>query len=202
VAGGGGYWHLHYVSKALGSPIQLPYQVPDDPSVQLESYCDNRQGYLTLDLIADRLVGTYTPVPRLHESWTQRLNPLDTFTLDFREHRLVCGGNGCERDVRGARRGAIMIQLTDQSLKTWVQSVVVAVEVRLLAPGATHQGSGVGLYLMDLVDSPPPRQNGRTPLHFGLRYLVTTWADDPEEEHPCWASWPSPRWTTPTSRSS
>jgi predicted phosphodiesterase len=89
VAGGGGYWHLHYMSKALGSPIQLPYQVPDDPSVQLESYCDNRQGYLKLDLTADRLVGTYVPVPRLHESWTQRLDPLDTFTLDFREHHLA-----------------------------------------------------------------------------------------------------------------
>jgi 3',5'-cyclic AMP phosphodiesterase CpdA len=89
VAGGGGYWHLHYMSKALGSPIALPYQVPDDPDVRLESYCDNRQGYLKLDLTADRLVGTYTPVPRLHESWTQRLKPIDTFTLDFREHRLA-----------------------------------------------------------------------------------------------------------------
>jgi hypothetical protein len=76
-----------------------------------------------------------------------------------------------------------MIQLTDQSLKTWVQSVVGTVEVRLLPPSATHQGSGVGLYLLDLIDSPPARQNGRTPLQFGLRYLVTAWADDPEEEH-------------------
>jgi hypothetical protein len=76
-----------------------------------------------------------------------------------------------------------VIQLTDQSMKAWVQRVLGAVEVRLVAPGGAHQGAGVGLYLMDLVDCPPARQNGRPPLQFGLRYLVTTWADDPEEEH-------------------
>jgi acid phosphatase type 7 len=89
VVGGGGYWHLHYMIKALGSPIPLPYVVPEDPNVQLESYCDNRQGYLKLDISRGRLTGTYTPVPRLHESWTDRLDPIDTFTLDLNEHRLI-----------------------------------------------------------------------------------------------------------------
>lgn len=89
VAGAGGYWHLHYMSKALGSPIPTPYEDPEDANLRLDCYCDNRHGYLRLEVTADQLKGVYTPVPRLHERWTQRLDPIDSFTLDLREHRLV-----------------------------------------------------------------------------------------------------------------
>jgi hypothetical protein len=44
-------------------------------------------------------------------------------------------------------------------------------------------GRGVGLYLVELADKPPLRNSKRPPLQFSLRYLVTTWAEDPEEAH-------------------
>jgi acid phosphatase type 7 len=88
VAGAGGYWNLHYLSKALGLPVQTPLRVPGSDAT-LESYRDNRHGYLTLEVAATTIRGRYTPVPRLHEHWTQRLDPIDTFTLDLRAHRLV-----------------------------------------------------------------------------------------------------------------
>ena len=89
VAGAGGYWHLHYMTRAIGSPVQFPYSVPDDPNLTLESYCDNRHGYLTLEITADQIKGSYTPVPRPHERWTDKLGPIDSFTLDLREHHLI-----------------------------------------------------------------------------------------------------------------
>jgi Pvc16 N-terminal domain len=78
---------------------------------------------------------------------------------------------------------ADVIQLTDEALKAWVQRVLGPIGMCLLSPSATCPRPGVGLYLMELVDNPPTRQNGPSPLQFGLRYLVTAWADDPEEEH-------------------
>lgn len=88
VAGAGGYWHLHYLSKALDLPVSTPFDVPGS-DVTLESYCDNRHGYLTLEVTANTLKGVYTPVPRLQEHWTDRLDPIDAFTLDLATHRLV-----------------------------------------------------------------------------------------------------------------
>ena len=76
-----------------------------------------------------------------------------------------------------------MIQLADQQLKAWVQGIVGELDVHLLPPASSHTGTGVNLYLMELADSPPARTGGAPPLQFALRYLVTTWADDPEEEH-------------------
>jgi len=89
VAGAGGYWHLHYMSSALGNPIKVPIPVPDDPNATLESYCDNYHGYLTLDVTAAQIKGIYTPVPRPQDRWTAKLDPIDLFTLDLREHRLA-----------------------------------------------------------------------------------------------------------------
>lgn len=89
VAGAGGYWHLHYLSKAFGNPVPLPYVVEDVPNLVLENYLDSRHGYLTLDVTPTRITGTYTPVPRPQEPWTDRLRPIDNFILDVKEHRLV-----------------------------------------------------------------------------------------------------------------
>lgn len=89
IVGAGGYWHLHYMSKAFGNPIPLPLAVEDVPNLVLENYLDSRHGYLTLDVTPDRITGVYTPVPRPQEPWTDRLRPIDTFILDIKEHRLV-----------------------------------------------------------------------------------------------------------------
>lgn len=90
VAGAGGYWHLHYMQKNQGQPIQTPYPIPDT-DVTLENYCENRHGFLRLEVSPQTIKGTYITVPRPQESWRDTSShdqPQDTFTLDWREHRL------------------------------------------------------------------------------------------------------------------
>jgi hypothetical protein len=41
----------------------------------------------------------------------------------------------------------------------------------------------VSVYLMECAAAPPPRGTGRPPLQILARYLVTTWAEEPEEAH-------------------
>jgi hypothetical protein len=41
----------------------------------------------------------------------------------------------------------------------------------------------VSFYLLELVDAPPNRGTETPPLQVHLRYLVTTWAETPEEAH-------------------
>ncbi len=60
VAGGGGYHNLHRVSKSVQDfPQQPPFVVPSAPDVTFEAYCDDRYGYLLLDLTPGKLTGTY-----------------------------------------------------------------------------------------------------------------------------------------------
>jgi len=53
----------------------------------------------------------------------------------------------------------------------------------LEAPGVRPTGRGVGLYLLELIQSPPPSTSRRPPLQLALRYLVTAWSDKPEDAH-------------------
>jgi hypothetical protein len=76
-----------------------------------------------------------------------------------------------------------VIEKIDQQLEEWVKNVLGPVTVSLDPPGTVQADSGVHLYLIELVDSPPPRNTKRAPLQLSLRYLVTTWADSPEEAH-------------------
>ena len=89
VAGAGGYWHLHYVAKqADGSDLPLPYTLPSG-DVTLESFCDNRHGFMHLTIAPGFLRGEYFAVARPHESWRAPATFTDSFTLDLREHRLI-----------------------------------------------------------------------------------------------------------------
>jgi 3',5'-cyclic AMP phosphodiesterase CpdA len=88
VAGAGGYWHLHYVEKHLGRKVQTPFTA-GDPSVTLESYCDDRHGYLRLEVGTQILRGRYFAVPRPQEPWSHPAQQVDTFTLDLSQHRLI-----------------------------------------------------------------------------------------------------------------
>ncbi len=76
-----------------------------------------------------------------------------------------------------------MIDDTDKHLKDWVTSVLGATEVSLTPPAPAPTGQGVSLYLMALAPAPPARSTRRAPLQVMLRYLVTTWAEDPEAAH-------------------
>jgi hypothetical protein len=71
----------------------------------------------------------------------------------------------------------------DGRLKDWVGSVIQGAELSLAPPEAQRTGRGVGLYLLELVQSPPPSTTKRPPLQLALRYLITAWSDKPEDAH-------------------
>lgn len=88
VAGASGYWHLHYMQKVNGQLPQVPYAVPGMDAT-LESYCEDRHGFMRLEVTADTLKGTYFAVPRPQESWRGPSTTIDSFTLDLKQHKLL-----------------------------------------------------------------------------------------------------------------
>lgn len=79
-----------------------------------------------------------------------------------------------------------MIDQADRQLRHWAASVLDTGDaslVSLAAPGASTGELGISLYLMECAAAPPPRGQRRPPLQVSLRYLVTTWAKDPEQAH-------------------
>lgn len=77
-----------------------------------------------------------------------------------------------------------MIDDTDRRLAAWISGILDQVNVTLAPPSATESARSVGLYLMELVQSPTPaRDTHRPPLMMTLRYLVTTQAAKPEDAH-------------------
>ncbi|GAC1503170.1 MAG: hypothetical protein NVS2B12_13780 [Ktedonobacteraceae bacterium] len=88
VAGSGGYWHLHTVIQAHGKPLETPVLIPD-MGVTLESYCDDRHGYMRFEASRGLLKGEYFTVPRPQESWSAPAVLHDSFTIDLKQHRLL-----------------------------------------------------------------------------------------------------------------
>lgn len=76
-----------------------------------------------------------------------------------------------------------MIDQVDRQLKSWVTTVLQEVEVTLEAPRTVEQARGIGIYLMDVASLPAPSSARIAPLQVALRYLVTSWSEDPEEAH-------------------
>jgi hypothetical protein len=76
-----------------------------------------------------------------------------------------------------------VIEQADKQLKEWVAEVLDGVDASFGPPSDSRSGRGVSLYLIDLVEKPPPRTTKRPPLQLSLRYLVTTWATEPEDAH-------------------
>jgi len=72
----------------------------------------------------------------------------------------------------------------DQHLEAWISAVLGEVTVTLGAPKESQSGKGVNLYLLNLVNSPPPRNvKERSPDRIMLRYLITVWETDPHAMH-------------------
>jgi hypothetical protein len=67
-------------------PVSLPLS---GDTVTLESYVDDRHGFLRLDVSSSAISGKYYTVPRPQESWSQPPKLADTFQLDTRAHKLV-----------------------------------------------------------------------------------------------------------------
>ncbi len=77
-----------------------------------------------------------------------------------------------------------MIEQTDQEIGAWVQRVVGDdVPLSFAVPTAVAPEPSVNLYLWELLDAPPLRSQQRPPLQIYLRYLITTWADEPATAH-------------------
>ncbi len=87
VAGAGGYWNLHYMLKVQGAPIKPPYEFPD-MGVTLEQYCEDRHGYLLMEIDGKTLKGSYFSVPRPQEPWRNPAQLVDSFTLDLHTHQI------------------------------------------------------------------------------------------------------------------
>ncbi len=76
-----------------------------------------------------------------------------------------------------------LIDQTDHQISDWIGTVLPDTTISLSPPGTVSDGRGVNLYLMELAASPPLRGSERPPLQIELHYLVTTWAEAPEEAH-------------------
>ncbi len=89
VAGQGGYHNLHKVAKVGGQPIMTPYQVPNDAGTTLESYYDDRFGFLRLEISKQTIDLSCYTVPRPQESWQREPRLFDRMSYDWRKRAYV-----------------------------------------------------------------------------------------------------------------
>lgn len=89
VAGQGGYHNLHKVAKVNGQPMMTPYAVPGEAGVTLESYYDDRFGFLRLDVSREVLTVSAYTVPRPQEKWDQGPRLYDVMHLDWRSRTIL-----------------------------------------------------------------------------------------------------------------
>jgi len=77
-----------------------------------------------------------------------------------------------------------MTEQFDEQLKNWISGVAQGAEVSLAAPNGQRAGEGVGLYLLEVIRTPPAGSAKRpAPMQLSLRYLVTTWSAKSENAH-------------------
>ena len=77
-----------------------------------------------------------------------------------------------------------MIDEVDLQLREWVGGLVdKGVEISFAPPSNAGSGSGVSVYLLELVPAPPLRGELRTPVQLALRYLVSTWGEKADDQH-------------------
>jgi hypothetical protein len=79
-----------------------------------------------------------------------------------------------------------LIDLASKNLREWVASVLAGVHISSMPPGELtlgelQGGRAISLYLLDLIPAPPGGNSRRAPLQLCLRYLVTAWAEEPDE---------------------
>ena len=90
VAGAGGYHNLHSIAKVNGVKPTPPISLPlSGDTVTLESYVDDRHGFLRLEIGSHTIAGKYFTVPRPQESWSQPSTLVDSFMLETRTHKLT-----------------------------------------------------------------------------------------------------------------
>ena len=91
VAGAGGYHNLHKMMKVDGQKLVAPTTFVDKAgdSVVLENYCDDRWGFLRLEVTDELITGRYFTVPRPNEPFSKPNALQDYFEFDWRKHRYM-----------------------------------------------------------------------------------------------------------------
>ncbi len=91
VAGAGGYHNLHKMAQIDGKPLMTPYQDATMPGVTLNSYFDDRFGFLRVTVSGTEIaVESYT-VPRPQEPWSRGARLFDSMRLDWGRRTLLAG---------------------------------------------------------------------------------------------------------------
>jgi len=82
VAGAGGYPNLHSMARVGNGPPPIPW-TDTETGATLASYNkEHRHGFLRLTVTSSEIRGSYTTVPRLHESWSDGpVEEIDSFTI-------------------------------------------------------------------------------------------------------------------------
>src|SRR5262249_12256533 len=88
VAGAGGYHNLHHIGQpTLDQLGNLPAAIPGHPNVRFDAYCDDRHGFLRLDVSTTHLRGESVAVKASRAPVAP--NPLHPFPLDIASHNLT-----------------------------------------------------------------------------------------------------------------
>ncbi len=71
----------------------------------------------------------------------------------------------------------------DRQVGAWIAATLDNVAVRTGAPGEIAQEQCINLYLLELLPAPPAEQGPTRLFQLSLRYLITAWAETPEQAH-------------------
>jgi len=81
-------------------------------------------------------------------------------------------------------RASRAAQGVDGRMAAWVRDVLGDVPTSFEPPGVTLPGGrSIGLYLLDFAPATSTRGDGRPPLQFRVRYLVTAWNEEASAAH-------------------
>jgi hypothetical protein len=91
VTGAGGYHHLHSIIKVNGQRLVAPVQFTDQSGdvVTLESYVDDRFGFLRLEVDESSFSGKYFTVPRPQEPFSKGSQLVDLYKYDWKAKRYI-----------------------------------------------------------------------------------------------------------------
>jgi predicted MPP superfamily phosphohydrolase len=88
VVGAGGYPRLRSMQRqAHRQAIKTPFLMPGQPGVSLDSYCDDRHGFMRVTVTRKTLTGYYFSVTA--NSGTATAKQIDSFSLDLLQHRVT-----------------------------------------------------------------------------------------------------------------
>jgi hypothetical protein len=88
VSGSGGYWHLHTMATDAKAAT-LPWTLPGHDDIQLDTWVDDRHGFLRMTATPTQLSATFFTVPRPQEPWGNPPAAADSFTLDRTTHSVT-----------------------------------------------------------------------------------------------------------------